>query len=61
MRGNCRKPGDFHMEMIKRGAAAQDEATSVVYGMPKAAVESGGVQQVASLPRMATIISRRFK
>ena len=32
---------------------AQDEATSVVYGMPKAAVEVGAVQRQYGLDRMA--------
>lgn len=31
----------------------QDEATSVVYGMPRAAFLSGGVEHVASLPEIA--------
>ncbi len=32
---------------------AQDEATSVVYGMPKAAFELGAVEEVLPLPQMA--------
>ena len=35
---------------------AQDEATSVVYGMPKAAFELGVVDQVVPLPEMAAAI-----
>jgi two-component system chemotaxis response regulator CheB len=32
---------------------AQDEATSVVYGMPKAAVEQGGAQKSVPLDEVA--------
>jgi two-component system chemotaxis response regulator CheB len=41
-------------EMFNAGAktAAQDEASCVVYGMPKEAVKHGGVQQVVSLEDM---------
>jgi two-component system chemotaxis response regulator CheB len=42
---------------------AQDEETSVVYGMPKAAVEAGGTDLVLPLPRIAaTLVNacRRF-
>jgi len=42
---------------------AQDEATSTVFGMPRAAIESGTVDAVLSLdligPRLAELISRR--
>ena len=37
---------------------AQDKATSLVYGMPKAAVELGVVDTVAPLERMAAVINR---
>ncbi|MDO9236873.1 MAG: chemotaxis response regulator protein-glutamate methylesterase [Aquabacterium sp.] len=42
------------MEMRNAGAktAAQDEASCVVYGMPKEAVKHGGVQQVVPLDDM---------
>ena len=33
--------------------AAQDEATSVVFGMPQEAIKCGGAQQVVALPNMA--------
>jgi two-component system chemotaxis response regulator CheB len=36
---------------------AQDEASSVVFGMPKAAIEKGGAQQVLPLDRMAQAIA----
>ena len=32
---------------------AQDEATSVVFGMPQEAIKCGGAQHVVSLPHMA--------
>lgn len=37
---------------------AQDQATSVVYGMPKAAAELGVVDEVVPLPGMAAAIAR---
>jgi two-component system, chemotaxis family, protein-glutamate methylesterase/glutaminase len=42
-------------EMLDAGAQtiAQDEATSVVWGMPGAAVKLGGAQQVLPLHRIA--------
>jgi two-component system, chemotaxis family, protein-glutamate methylesterase/glutaminase len=38
--------------------AAQDEETSVVFGMPAAAVKAGGVAHVASLSEMPSLIVR---
>lgn len=35
---------------------AQDEATSVVYGMPRAAIELGAAEQVVPLPQIAAAI-----
>ena len=37
---------------------AQDEASSVVYGMPRAAFEAGGVDEVVSLGEMAATLAR---
>jgi len=37
---------------------AQDKATSLVYGMPKAAVELGVIDTVSPLDRIATVINR---
>jgi two-component system chemotaxis response regulator CheB len=37
---------------------AQDKATSLVYGMPKAAVELGVVDTESPLERMAAVINR---
>jgi len=36
--------------------AAQDEATSVVYGMPRAAAENGAAERVLPLERIPTAI-----
>jgi two-component system chemotaxis response regulator CheB len=50
------KDGAEGLKLLRdKGAAtfAQDEATSVVYGMPKAAFENGGAQVVLPLPRVA--------
>jgi two-component system chemotaxis response regulator CheB len=47
-------------EMLDAGAqtVAQDEATSVVWGMPGAAVKHGGVQEVLPLERIAEAVLR---
>ncbi len=37
---------------------AQDESSSVVWGMPKAAVEIGAAEETLPLPRMAQVITR---
>jgi two-component system chemotaxis response regulator CheB len=49
------------LEMRRAGAAtlAQDEASCVVFGMPKEAIERGAVEQVLPLSRMAAAIQRR--
>jgi two-component system chemotaxis response regulator CheB len=47
-------------EMSDAGAPtlAQDEATSVVWGMPGAAVKHGGVRDVVALDRIADMVLR---
>jgi two-component system chemotaxis response regulator CheB len=49
--------------MRAAGAAtvAQDEATSAVFGMPRAAIERGAAGTVASLDRIATAIVRNLQ
>jgi two-component system chemotaxis response regulator CheB len=49
---------DGLLEMKRAGAAtiAQDEATSVVFGMPRAAIERGAVDEVLPLNRIAPAI-----
>jgi two-component system chemotaxis response regulator CheB len=46
------------LEMKQRGAwtIAQDEASCVVFGMPKEAVARGAVDDVVSLPQIAGAI-----
>jgi two-component system chemotaxis response regulator CheB len=46
--------------MKRAGSAtlAQDEASSVVYGMPKAAIDQGAANDVAGLDGMADAIVR---
>jgi two-component system chemotaxis response regulator CheB len=39
--------------------AAQNEATSVIYGMPKAALEKGGVEDVLALGEIAAWLCKR--
>jgi two-component system chemotaxis response regulator CheB len=50
------------LKLRERGATtfAQDEATSVVYGMPRAAWENGGAQRQLPLERAADFIARHF-
>ncbi|MDP3686502.1 MAG: chemotaxis protein CheB, partial [Sulfurimicrobium sp.] len=48
------------LEMKQAGAYnfAQDEATCVVFGMPKEAISMGGVDEVAPLPEMASRVMK---
>ncbi len=50
------------LRLRENGAAtfAQDEATSVVYGMPKVAWENGGAQRQLPLDRVAAHLLSRF-
>ncbi len=50
-------------EMRKKGAwtLGQDQASSIVYGMPKVAFEMGGVQKQVSLKDMASEINKLAK
>ncbi|MBY0425803.1 MAG: chemotaxis protein CheB, partial [Cytophagales bacterium] len=53
------KDGTWGLSKIKEKGGftiAQDEESSVVYGMPKAALESGAAKQVVSLKQMAGYI-----
>ena len=45
------------LEMKQAGAAtmAQDEATSVVFGMPQKAIKCGATERVVPLPQIARI------
>ena len=51
--------GTAGLQMLKRGGCssiAQDEASCVVFGMPKEAIALGGVDEVLPLQRMAECI-----
>lgn len=52
--GMGRDGAEGMLEMKRAGAHnfAQDEATCVVFGMPKAAIDAGGVDDVVALPDM---------
>jgi two-component system chemotaxis response regulator CheB len=54
---------DGLLEMREEGAhtIAQDEATSVVFGMPKAAIELGAASEVAPLGEIATRMLRAMQ
>jgi two-component system chemotaxis response regulator CheB len=49
---------DGMVELRQAGAhtIAQDESTSVVFGMPKEAIERGGVDEILPLPRIASAV-----
>jgi two-component system, chemotaxis family, protein-glutamate methylesterase/glutaminase len=52
---------DGLVELKAAGAhtIAQDEATSVVFGMPKEAIARGGVHEILPLPRIAQAVLKR--
>jgi len=50
--------GLLHMRQKGATTIAQDEASSVVFGMPKAAIDRGATQHVLSLPRIPAAIFR---
>jgi two-component system chemotaxis response regulator CheB len=57
------KDGAEGLLALKEGGAytiAQDEATCAVYGMPKVAVELGGVQEVLPAVKIAAAITRQL-
>ena len=57
------KDGAEGLLALKEGGAytiAQDEATSAVYGMPKVAVELGGVREVLPAIKIAAAITRQL-
>ncbi len=51
------------LEMKEAGALtiAQDEASCVVFGMPKVAIDMGGVDTIASLENMSATMIRKLK
>ncbi len=52
-------PGMAELHAAGAYTIAQDEASCVVFGMPKAAIELGGVSKVAALPQIAELLMRR--
>jgi two-component system chemotaxis response regulator CheB len=55
--------GALGMQRLKQAGAvtlAQDEESSVVYGMPKAAVDLGAVDEIASLSDLPRALTRHF-
>jgi two-component system chemotaxis response regulator CheB len=54
--GNDGAQGLRKMRAAGAHTIAQDEATSIVYGMPKAAVEAGGVKTVLSVDQVAPVL-----
>lgn len=53
--------GLLRLRQMKATTFAQDEASSVVYGMPRAAWECGGAQCQVSLDRAADFIIRHYE
>jgi two-component system chemotaxis response regulator CheB len=56
--------GTAGLRMLKRGGCssiAQDEATSVVFGMPREAILAGVIDTVAPLERIAATILRQLR
>lgn len=56
--------GTLGLQLLKRAgcfAIAQDEATSVVFGMPREAIRAGVVDQVAPLDEIALALTRKVR
>ncbi len=62
LNGMGRDGADAMQEMREAGAynIAQDEATCVVFGMPRDAINAGGVHEVLPLPAMAAHLTARL-
>jgi len=60
MGGDGRR-GTEHVRDVGGHVLVQDEATSVVWGMPGAAVQAGTVDAVVPLPELAAAISTRVR
>ncbi len=62
MTGMGRDGADGMKEMKDAGAynISQDEATSVVFGMPKEAIAAGGVDEICALPNIAHRLFKRL-
>jgi two-component system chemotaxis response regulator CheB len=54
--GNDGSEGLLSMKEVGAFTVAQDEATSVVFGMPGAAIERGAAEVVAALDDIARIV-----
>lgn len=52
--------GLMSLKQVGASTFAQDEASSVVFGMPKAAIDLGAANEIASLDAMADAILRRL-
>jgi hypothetical protein len=50
----CRSPGQLSLTL------AQNEATSVVFSMPKAAIDAGAACEVLAIDRMSSVIAARM-
>lgn len=59
--GNDGSQGLLAMRKAGARTLGQDEASSVVYGMPRVAFELGGVEQQVSLENMAQAIQKLFQ
>ena len=55
-----RDGSDGSSELYDKGALtiAEDESTCVIYGMPKAAIESGAIRQILPLGKIAEYLRR---
>ena len=51
--GNDGAEGMLSMRQNGAHTIAQDEATSIVFGMPKEAIEQGGAEKIVALPNIA--------
>lgn len=59
--GNDGSEGIKALRAVEAKTIAQDEATSIVYGMPKSAYETGCVDRVVALESIAASISKSLR
>ena len=59
--GNDGAEGCVHIKKVGGYTIAQDEKSCVVFGMPKAAIEAGGIDIILNLSEIAPYLKKLVK